>query len=51
MASSRILFCMFVLLVIANLQSQAAMEGAPSVTDLRQVADAPVWGKFMNLDE
>ncbi|KAF3952677.1 hypothetical protein CMV_021791 [Castanea mollissima] len=44
MAFSRILFCMFMLLVITNLQSQAAMEGPPSVTDLRPAADAPVWG-------
>ncbi|KAK9993394.1 hypothetical protein SO802_023097 [Lithocarpus litseifolius] len=32
---------MFVLLVITDLQSQAAMEGALSVTDLRRVTDAP----------
>ena len=50
MASSRILLCMFMLLVITNLQSEAAMDRTPSVNDLGSLYIS-LWGKHMNLDE
>jgi hypothetical protein len=45
MASSRTLLCMFLMLIIGNLQTDAT-DQVSSVIDLTEAAPAPGWGKY-----